>query len=209
MVPSADKKSQEVDDDADDGPVDDEDVEPSHDSLAHGSSNAVQSIDGSRSLQLSSIHFDNEKKPSSSSAHTTTAHLNQRDPSKEQLSVGWRVATCMRWHSAYGFLLVDTSHPPVHEHFTIAVESTTSASGGLLVVPTEMLVDKQRNKGSSSSSTTVKVYVHRSALKSKPSSQKMLSNGEYVLALIKIDDKGPKAVVVKDLFSQQVQVTPT
>lgn len=205
MVPSADK-SQEVDDDIDDYPVDDGDVEPSLDSVTHVT-NAVRSIDGSRNLQ-SSIHFDNantKKKDSSAVVvHITTAHSDHRDSSREQqqLSVGWRVATCMRWHSAYGFLLVDTSHPPVHEHFTIAVEST--ASGGL-VVPAEMLVEKQRNK--SSSSTTVKVYVHRSALKSKPSSQKMLSNGEYVLALIQIDDKGPKAVVVKDLFSQQ-QVTP-
>lgn len=205
MVPSADK-SQEVDDDTDDYPVDDGDVEPSYDSVTHVT-NAVLSIDGSRNRQPS-IHVDNakaKKEDSSAAVHTTTAHPDQRDSSREQqqLSVGWRVATCMRWHSAYGFLLVDTSHPPVHEHFTIAVES--AASGGL-VVPAEMLVEKQRNK--SSSSTTVKVYVHRSALKSKPSSQKMLSNGEYVLALIQIDDKGPKAVVVKDLFSQQ-QVTPT
>lgn len=193
MVSSVDR-NQEVDDDTDDYPVDDGDAEskPSLDSVTHVV-NAVRSIDGSRELQPS-VHFDNEKKGSSA------AHSEQRDSSREQLSVGWRVATCMRWHSAYGFLLVDTSHPLVHEHFTIAVESSTSE----LVVPVEMLVDKQRNK---SSSSTVKVYVHRSALKSKPSSQKMLSNGEYVLALIKIDDKGPKAVVVKDLFSRQV--TPT
>lgn len=188
--------SQEVDDDTDDYPIDDGDAEPkpSLDSVTHVVS-AIRSIDGSRDLQPSSIHFDNEKKGSS------TAHPEQRDSSREQLSVGWRVATCMRWHSAYGFLLVDTSHPPVHEHFTIAVESAASE----LVVPAEMLVDKHRNK--SSSSSTVKVYVHRSALKSKPSSQKMLSNGEYVLALIQIDDKGPKAVVVKDLFSRQVTLT--
>ncbi len=188
--------SQEVDDDTDDYPIDDGDVEPkpSLDSVTYVVS-AVRSIDGSRDLHPSSVHFDKEKKVSSPAAHP-----EQRDSSREQLSVGWRVATCMRWHSAYGFLLVDTSHPPVHEHFTIAVESAASE----LVVPAEMLVDKQRNK---SSSSTVKVYVHRSALKSKPSSQKMLSNGEYVLALIQIDDKGPKAVVVKDLFSRQVTLT--
>jgi cold shock CspA family protein len=190
MVSSVDG-SQEVDDDTDDDG--DAELKPSLDSVTHVVS-AVQSIDGSRDLQPSPVHLDNEKKGSSK------AHPEQRDSSREQLSVGWRVATCMRWHSAYGFLLVDTSHPPVHEHFTIAVESPASE----LVVPAEMLVDKQRNK---SSSSTVKVYVHRSALKSKPNSQKMLSNGEYVLALIKIDDKGPKAVVVKDLFSRQV--TPT
>jgi len=188
--------SQELDDDTDDYPIDGGDAEPkpSLDSVTHVVS-AVRSIDGSRNLQPSSVHFDKEKKGSSPAAHP-----EQRDSSREQLSVGWRVATCMRWHSAYGFLLVDTSHPPVHEHFTIAVESAASE----LVVPAEMLVDKQRNK---SSSSTVKVYVHRSALKSKPSSQKMLSNGEYVLALIQIDDKGPKAVVVKDLFSRQVTLT--
>jgi len=193
MVPSVDKCQN--DDDTDDYHADDGDAKQSRESVVTHST--VGPIDVSRNQQPSSSNSDHEKKVSST-AHTVV-YPEQRDSYKEQLSVGWRVATCMRWHSAYGFLLVDTSHPAVHEHFTIAAESTASG----MVVPADLQVDKQRNK----SSSTVKVYVHRSALTSKPSSQKMLNNGEYVLALIKIDDKGPKAVVVKELFSQQVAQT--
>lgn len=53
---------------------------------------------------------------------TSTGSL-QRDFTLESAALGWRVAVCQRWASAYGFLLVDVAHPEVSGDFTLAAPS--------------------------------------------------------------------------------------
>lgn len=58
---------------------------------------------------------------SSEEAHSNEAPPQQhyRNTAKEAAAVGWRVAVCQRWVSAYGFLLVDISHPEVSSEFVL------------------------------------------------------------------------------------------
>jgi hypothetical protein len=130
-----------------------------------------------------------------------------RDASLEAAAVGWRVAVCQRWSSAFGFLLVDVAHPEVDGSFALedaeqvndpryridrrrahrGKATTAAGSNGIVVqeVP---------------SCTTQRVYVHHSALSHKPAGQRKLSVEEYVLAQVVLDEKGPRAAVVRSLF---------
>lgn len=145
--------------------------------------------------------------PSTSNSHdkllaTDTAHIgggrSGRDPAKEALAVGWRVAVCQRWSSAFGFLMVDVSHPAVASDFALSSsqelnqphirinKKTPTAEGGHIV-----------------NDSIVRVYVHSSALTHKPQAGRILKAGEHVLAFIEVDPKGPKATVVKDILVTQ------
>lgn len=143
-----------------------------------------------------------------------------RDPALEAKAVGWRVAVCQRWASAFGFLLVDVSHPEVSSTFTLAsprlltradicidrkggrsTATAASSAGGV----TDTAVS-----GTSEGATTVsvgggelvRVYVHNCVLayKDDTQAQRMLRAGEYVLVRVELDVKGPRAAEVKDLF---------
>jgi cold shock CspA family protein len=139
---------------------------------------------------------------------------HERDAALEAAAVGWRVAVCQRWSSAFGFLLVDVAHPEVDSSFTLASaeqandpryridrrknrrgkDTTGTGKGG------DAMQDHRSLPGAADSSTTVRVYVHHSAISHKPAGQRMLSAGEYVLAQVVLDDKGPRAAVVTALF---------
>lgn len=127
-------------------------------------------------------------------AQPTTTNRVGRDPAKEALAVGWRVAVCQRWSSAFGFLLVDVSHPAVTENFVLSTPQE-------LQQPHIRISKKTPNEsGHVVNESAVRVYVHSSALTQKPLAGQMLRAGEYVLTFVEIDTKGPKATVVKDLF---------
>ena len=55
--------------------------------------------------------------------------------------------------------------------------------------------------------SVVKVFVHNSALTYKPSAQRLLRAGEYVLAQVELDEKGPKAVILKNLIKSTLDST--
>jgi cold shock CspA family protein len=140
-----------------------------------------------------------------------------RDASLEAAAVGWRVAVCQRWSSAFGFLLVDVTHPEVDGSF--ALDSAAQAGDPRYRINRPK---NRRGKGLSAGgnsgdapqevpgvgnptqppdiSTIQRVYVHHSALSHKPAGQRMLSAGEYVLAQVVLEEKGPRAAVVRSLF---------
>eukprot|EP01032_Pedospumella_encystans_P008227 gene8227-9790_t len=130
---------------------------------------------------------------------TATAVINNpnrggRDPAKEALAVGWRVAVCKRWSSAFGFLLVDISHPAVTDNFVLP--STNDLQQPHICISKKI----PSETGYSVNESIVRVYVHSSALTQKPAAGQMLHAGEYVLAFVEIDAKGPKATIVKDFL---------
>eukprot|EP01032_Pedospumella_encystans_P008315 gene8315-9887_t len=139
------------------------------------------------------------KPQSKSDDATATPVLNNpnrggRDPAKEALAVGWRVAVCQRWSSAFGFLLVDISHPAVTDSFVLP-------SSQDLQQPHICISKKIPNEtGYAVNESVVRVYVHSSALTHKSAAGPMLRAGEYVLAFVDFDTKGPKATIVKDLL---------
>jgi hypothetical protein len=164
----------------------------------------------------------NEVRPAVSKSTVAAGEIStpQRDTSLETAAVGWRVAVCQRWASAYGFLLVDVAHPEVTSDFTLAsaarlrdadvridsqrnrkhrnAQNQMAPEAGTAVPPVDGNTDPSTT--GSSSGTIVRVYVHHSALSYKPAGQRMLRAGEYVLAQVVQDAKGPKAAVVKNLL---------
>jgi len=121
-----------------------------------------------------------------------------RDQVKEALAVGWRIAVCQRWSSAFGFLMVDVLHPPLSADFVLTSPQELHQS--------HMRINKKTptaDGGHIINDSIVRVYVHSSALTHKPQASRILKAGEHVLAHIEVDPKGPKAIVVKELFTTQ------
>jgi cold shock CspA family protein len=160
----------------------------------------------------------------------------------EGLAVGWRVAVCLRWASAYGFLLVDTAHAAVSEHFLLPSEQSVNDPGVRIErrkqkthhqqhqhqhhqqqqqqqhqqqqqqhvrVGSDTQASGEPTGGDASKQTsvptTVRVFVHHSALVDCAQEHRMLKAGEYVLAFVEIGDKGPKATIVKNVFQRAIE----
>lgn len=157
-------------------------------------------------------------------SNPNSSYKELRDFEKEALCVGWRVAVCLRWKSAFGFLLVDISHPTVEESFTISsTTSTTAAINTATNNSTDTVIDDtnsnntsnmeiqttngfipihmQINRFDKNNLNAMKVYIHNSVLTYKSNTQRMLQTGEYVLVFIQISEKGPKAVLAKNIYN--------
>jgi cold shock CspA family protein len=178
---------------------------PSHTPQHAKQNHAAQSAAPSKATEDRSQSIASVKTETDSKEH-------HRDRTLEAAAVGWRVAVCQRWASAFGFLLVDVSHPAVDESFRvasvarlqdsdlhIAVRGGAARRGAGKVQATGSSATTEANHHAAVDSI-VKVYVHHSVLTHKPVGQRMLRAGEYVLAQVVLDAKGPRAAAVKDVL---------